>query len=245
MSFLAELKRRNVVKVATVYLIASWLLLQVTDVLSSLLSLPAVIGTSVVVLLAVGFFPVLIFAWVFELTPEGLKREADLPPGDATARNTGRRINIVIALLAVAAIGAVVLDRVLPETADTPAAARVDARAAPAAAGEKPSIAVLPFANFSGAKEDDYFSDGLADTLLHHLAQVPGLTVIARNSSFQFKGENLDVRDIGQRLGVGNVLEGSVQRYGDKLRVIAQLARRDQRARVAGDRQGGIPADDP
>ncbi len=229
MSLIAELKRRNVVKVAALYLVASWLLLQVTDVLSSLLSLPAVVGTTVVVVLLLGFVPVLIFSWIFELTPEGLKRESEIPPGSSMTQHTGRRINTVLLVLVLSAIGAVALDRLIPEdaaTAGQAAPSTVDDSATvkeSQAAQATPSIAVLPFENFSGNKEDDYFSDGLADTLLHHLAQVPGLTVIARNSSFQYKGANRDVREIGEQLGVGNILEGSVQRYGDKVRVIAQL----------------------
>ncbi|MFV8816979.1 hypothetical protein [Haliea sp. E17] len=226
MSLFAELKRRNVVKVATLYLVASWLLLQVTDVLSSLLSLPAAVGSTVVIVLLVGFVPVLIFSWVYELTPEGLKRDADIAPETSMALVTGRRMNLLIIGLLLLAVGALVLDRVLPgadRVEATGSAGEAPAQVDGTASGAQPSIAVLPFENFSGASEDEYFSDGLADTLLHHLAQVSGLTVIARNSSFQYKGTNLDVREIGRQLGVSSVLEGSVQRYGEQVRVIAQL----------------------
>ncbi|UCC14419.1 MAG: tetratricopeptide repeat protein, partial [Gammaproteobacteria bacterium] len=174
----------------------------------------------------------------YEMTPEGLKREEDVDRSQPVTSGTGHKINVLIVVMLALAIAAVAVDRLIPEktpVAGEPAVEGVG-EAPPAtsggdtqttAAGQVPeaSIAVLPFENFSGNEEDAYFSDGLSDTVLHQLAQIPDLKVIARNSSFQFKGTNLDVREVGDRLGVGNVLEGSVQRQGDQVRVIAQLVR--------------------
>lgn len=244
MSFIAELKRRNVIRVGILYAVASWLILQVADVLFGLMGLPDWSLRLVLAILVLGFPIALIFSWVFELTPEGLKRESDIRPDETISAHTTHKLNVATAVLVVVGILVVAADRLVPETAETPVGdARVEAPApdggsdsqqdAVAASAHDPrSIAVLPFENFSGKEEDEYFSDGLADTVLHQLAQVRELKVIARNSTFQFKGTNLDVREIGERLGVANVLEGSVQRYGDQVRVIAQLVRTSDGAHV-------------
>jgi TolB-like protein/tetratricopeptide (TPR) repeat protein len=247
-SFYAELKRRNVLRVAALYLVASWLLLQVADVGVSLLGLPDFVGKTVFLFLALGFVPALIFSWIYEMTPDGLKREKDVDRSQSVTATTGGKINVVIVVMLALAIAVVVIDRLIPEEPAAPAAISgktapeatesdaadrvIGTPEAPGSAPDEPSIAVLPFENFSGNPEDEYFSDGLSDTVLHQLAQVPNLKVIARNSSFQFKGTNLDVREVGQRLGVANVLEGSVQRYGDQVRVIAQLVRTADGAHV-------------
>jgi TolB-like protein/tetratricopeptide (TPR) repeat protein len=215
-------------------------LLQVADVGVSLLGLPEFIGKTVFLFLALGFVPALIFAWVYEMTPEGLKLEKDVDRSQSITTDTGGKINVVIVVMLALAIAAVVVDRLIPEKpsngtvvageseqsqsqAETDTQTVDDAGKQVVTEPAEASIAVLPFENFSGNPEDDYFSDGLSDTVLHQLAQVSELKVIARNSSFQFKGTNLDVREVGERLGVANILEGSVQRYGDKVRVIAQL----------------------
>jgi TolB-like protein/tetratricopeptide (TPR) repeat protein len=244
-SFIAELKRRNVIRVAILYAVASWLILQVADVLFGLMSLPDWSLRLVLAILILGFPIALIFSWVFELTPEGLKRESDIRPDEAVAAHAAHKLNIATAVLVVVGIGVVAADRLMPEAPQAPAVPQAEAPAGPAVTpaqadaateaepGYDPrSIAVLPFENFSGNAEDEYFSDGLSDTVLHQLAQVRELKVIARNSTFQFKGTNLDVREIGERLAVANVLEGSVQRYGGKVRVIAQLVRTSDGAHV-------------
>ena len=240
MSFYEEFKRRNVAKVAVLYVIASWLLLQATDVLSSLLPVPDWAGSLVVMLLLLGFVPALIVSWVYEMTPEGLKRETDIDRSQSVPQQSGRKINVLIVALLALGIATVIVDRLIPEQADeTLPVSLVDESPEPSpddASADVPSIAVLPFENFSGNDADEYFSDGLSDTVLHQLAQVRDLKVIARNSTFQFKGTNLDVREIGERLGVINLLEGSVQRYGDQVRVIAQLVRTSDGAHVWSQR---------
>jgi TolB-like protein/lipoprotein NlpI len=227
MSILGELKRRNVTRVALLYIVAAWLVLQVADVSISLLSLPEWVGKVVFLLLALGFPFALIFSWVYELTPEGLRRESEIDRDRSITHATGRRINILTALLLILAISAVVLDRVIPEGGDT-AASSEDAEAERAAAASgPPSIAVLPFVNMSNDPEQEYFSDGISEELLNVLARYPELRVAARTSAFQFKGRNLDVGEIARKLGVGYVLEGSVRKSGDTIRITAQLIEAD------------------
>ena len=239
MSFLAELKRRNVLRVAAAYLVAAWLLIQVAETLFPLYGLSDAAIRLVVTLLAIGFVVALVVSWAFELTPEGLKKEKDVDRSQSIAPQTGKKLDRMIMVVLVLALGYFALDKfVLDPQRDADEIQIATQEAVEQAMAEAEdslpdaSIAVLPFENFSGKEEDEYFSDGLADTVLHQLAQVSDLKVIARNSTFQFKGKNLDVRDIGERLGVANVLEGSVQRYGDQVRVIAQLIRTSDGAHV-------------
>lgn len=235
MSFFEELNRRNVVKVAVLYIVASWLILQVADVLFDALELPASWLRLVLALLVLGFPLAVIFSWVFEMTPEGLKRERDMDRTTGVSAKT-TRINILIAVLLVLAIATVAVDRMLPEqpevadvAAETTQPIPVADPAALAAAKFAPppvrSIAVLPFVNMSADPENEYFADGLSEEILNFLAGVPGLQVTARTSSFQFKGKNADVREVGETLNAAHVLEGSVRRSGDQARITAQLIR--------------------
>jgi TolB-like protein/Flp pilus assembly protein TadD len=235
MSFFEELKRRKVIRVGIAYVIGAWLLLQLTEVLSELLDLPDAVGPVVVGLVALGFPVVVVLAWVFELTADGLKRDSEVAPGE---RTSGKFINAVVIVLLVTALGYFVWESRFREPASAPpseTATSVQTNAAGQAI-ETPrigrSIAVLPFENFSGNPDDAYFADGLSDTLLHQLAQIEELKVIARNSSFQYKGTNRDVREIGTELGVETILEGSVQRAGERVRIIAQLVRSSDGAHV-------------
>jgi adenylate cyclase len=219
MSFYEELKRRNVAKVAVLYVIASWLLLQVTDVLSSLLPVPEWAGSLVVMLLLLGFFPVMIFSWVYELTPEGLKREKDIDRSQSISPETGRKINVLIIVLLVLAIGAVVVDRLMPETAtiaQTPTIEGSDA-------APDRSIAVLPFVNMSDDASNEFFSDGISEELLNLLSKIPELRVTSRSSAFAFKGEKIDIPEVAQKLNVAHILEGSVRKAGNRVRITAQL----------------------
>ncbi|MGB5621568.1 MAG: hypothetical protein WBN65_03660 [Gammaproteobacteria bacterium] len=235
MSLFEELKRRNVFKVALLYLVAAWLILQVADVLFDALELPASWLRLVLALLVLGFPLAVIFSWVFEMTPEGLKRERDMDRTTGVSAKT-TRINILIAVLLVLAIATVAVDRMLPEqpevadvAAETTQPIPVADPAALAAAKFAPppvrSIAVLPFVNMSADPENEYFADGLSEEILNFLAGVPGLQVTARTSSFQFKGKNADVREVGETLNAAHVLEGSVRRSGDQARITAQLIR--------------------
>jgi len=235
MSFFEELKRRNVAKVAVLYIIAAWLILQVADVLSSLLPVPEWTGSLVFIFLALGFPLVLIFSWVYELTPEGLKREREVDRSQSVTHETGRKINILIIVMLALAIGLVVLDRLIPregpavETAIVEKPAEATAATASQLAATKfapapdRSIAVLPFADMSPDKDQEYLSDGLSEELLNLLAKVPELRVASRTSAFSFKGKEVTIAQVANELNVGHVLEGSVRKAGNRVRITAQL----------------------
>jgi TolB-like protein/Tfp pilus assembly protein PilF len=233
MSFFNELKRRNVIRVGIAYAVVAWLLLQLADVLKELLSLPDEVGRTVVLLLLIGFIPALVFAWAFELTPEGLKRDAEVDRSRSVAPHTGRKLDRLIIVVLTIALAGFAWDRFGRDAgsgsasvsseqplATDPALAAIPA--VPAISPEK-SIAVLPFVNMSGNTDNEYFSDGLSEELLNLLARVNGLKVAARTSSFKFKNSNADIAEIGRALNVATVLEGSVRRSGDRARITAQL----------------------
>jgi len=198
--------RRNVVKVAVVYLIAGWLTMQVADVMFPALNLPEWITSAIAALLLIGFPFALIFAWAFELTPEGIKKESEIDRSQSITSQTGKKLNTSITIILSIALGFMLVDKFVLQTED--AEETLEA----VVAEIKPSIAVLPFVNMSGDKDNEYFSDGLSEELLNLLAKIPALHVAGRTSSFQFKGTNQDLRLIGEQLNVANVLEGSVRR---------------------------------
>ncbi len=232
MSLFAELRRRNVIRVAMFYAVAAWVLLQVGDLLFGALGVPPWGLKLLLGLLLLGFPMALVFAWVYELTPEGLKREREVEPGASVTHQTAGKLNALIAVLLVLAIGLVVADRFVfrraPATAAaTGAAASLPAPGTPTVPGEatQASIAVLPFVNMSDDKANEYFSDGLTEELLNVLANVPGLRVIARTSSFSYKGKEVKIADVARDLNVDNVLEGSVRKSGNRVRITTQLIR--------------------
>lgn len=227
MSFLAELRRRNVLRVAGLYVAGAWLVLQVAGTVLPMLEAPPWFARAVVVVLAIGFLPALVFAWAFELTPEGLKREHEVDRTASITPQTGRRLDrLIMAVLALALVY-FALDKFLlaPERTE---AARSEGRSEGRSAaltesyGDK-SIAVLPFADLSPKRDQAYLADGLAEELLNQLAKIPELRVISRTSAFSFKDEELAVPEIARRLNVAHVLEGSVRQAGERLRVTAQL----------------------
>jgi TolB-like protein/Tfp pilus assembly protein PilF len=247
MSFYEELKRRNVVKVAVLYVVFSWLLLQVTDVLSSLLPVPEWAGALVVMLLILGFFPVMVFSWVYELTPEGLKREKDIDRDQSIVGQTGKKINVLIIVMLGLTIGVVVLDRLMPhqpapaeaegnstetpvETTDQePTAADPTAMAGSRfAPAPDRSIAVLPFADMSPDKDQEYFTDGLSEELLNLLAKIPELRVASRTSAFSYKGKDIRIAEVAEQLNVAHILEGSIRKSGNRVRITAQLIDADE-----------------
>ncbi len=222
MSLIQELNRRNVIRVGVLYLVAAWLLLQLTDVLSSLLSVPESAGSIVVMLLVLGFFPVLIFAWVYEMTPEGLKREVDIDRSQSVTPDTGKKINALIIVLLVLAIAGLVADRLIPESSVDTDVAAVELVEAPLPSDDR-SIAVLPFSDLSQDQDQQYFTDGLSEELLNLLVRVDDLRVASRTSSFAYRGSTLGIPKISQALNVGHILEGSVRKDGDRIRITAQL----------------------
>jgi adenylate cyclase len=225
--FWAELKRRNVVKVGIAYCAAGWLAIQVASVLFPMFGAPAWILKVVTTLVILGLPLALVFAWAFELTPQGLKRSEDVLPDVSMTRNTGRLLNFLIIGVLAVALGLFALDRFVWDAA--PPAASSDATGAsveaakPAANGTHRSIAVLPFVNMSNDPEQEYFSDGIAEEVMSALSRFKALKVAARTSAFSFKGKHADLREVGLALNVGTVLEGSVRRSGDHLRITAQL----------------------
>ena len=219
MSFWNELKRRNVFRVGLVYLASAWLIAQVASLIAQWLELPTVTMQLVLMLLAIGFPVAVVVAWLFELTPDGLKRTDEVDVAQSIRPMTGRKLDrILIGVLALI-VAAFAVDRFV---AEPPATASRSARP-PIEAGAGPTLAVLPFADFSTDKDQGPFADGVTDELLNALARMKGLEVTGRTSSFYFKGRNEDLRTIGEKLGVEYVLEGSVQKDGDRLRIIAQL----------------------
>jgi TolB-like protein len=237
MSLLGELKRRNVFRVAMFYAVVGWVLLQVGDLLFGALGVPPWGIKLLLGLLLLGFPMVLVFSWVYELTPEGLKREHEVDRNASITARTGAKLNVLIAVLLAVAIGLLVADRFLVHHAPTqPAAVTEPADAAapgtvpsprPATAPgvRQASIAVLPFVNMSEDEANEYFSDGLTEELLNVLANVPGLRVIARTSSFSYKGKEVKIADVARELDVNHVLEGSVRKAGNRVRITTQLIR--------------------
>ena len=217
-SFFAELKRRNVYKVAVAYAVVAWLLIQIATQLFPFFEIPNWAVRLVVLLLILGFPVALTLSWIFEITPEGIKRESDVEPGQSVARPTGRRIvglTIVAALLAVGLFAF----QLLRSKSGPNASPSVEAAFSTAARG----IAVLPLVNTSGDPANEYFSDGLSEELIAVLAKIPDLKVIGRSSSFLFKGKSDDSKTIGEKLGVANLIEGSVRKQGERVRIVAEL----------------------
>jgi TolB-like protein len=209
MPFVGELKRRNVVRVGIAYAVIGWVLAQIAEFAFENFGAPDWVLKSFVVLLLLGLPIVLVFAWAYEVTPEGIKREKDVDRSDSITPRTGRKIDYLIIGVLIVAVAILGFDKLTGRSADT------------SASNEVQSIAVLPFVNMSG--DEDYFADGLTEELLNLLAKNLDLKVAGRTSSFAFKGQNDDLRTIGNALGVAKVLEGSVRRSGDRLRVTAQL----------------------
>ncbi len=222
MSFFDELKRRNVFRVAIAYAIVGWLLVEVASVVLPTLLLPDWTLRILVLFVILGFPLALIFAWAYELTPEGLKKEKDVNRSESITHITGRKLDFTIIVVMALAIGYFAYDEFVIEPAQEEALATDSAQEIVAAEVQQ-SIAVLPFVNMSDDPGNEYFSDGLSEEILNLLAKFPELKVIGRTSSFAFKGKNEDLRDIGQKLGVKTVLEGSVRKSGERVRITAQL----------------------
>jgi TolB-like protein len=217
MSLFDELKRRNVFRVAIAFMIASWLVIQLTDILVPLLTLPEWVSRFIFLLLVVLFIPTLIAAWALELTPEGIKLERNVDRTTSITPQTGKKLNsMIIGVLALAVV-VLLADKFLLSgdgSEDTAVAAFVEK-----------SVAVLPFADLSQSQDQEWFADGLAEEILNALARTPDLLISARTSTFAYKGTDKDIPTIASELGVAHVLEGSVRRAGDRIRVTAQLIR--------------------
>ncbi len=219
MSLFSELKRRNVFRVAIAYVIASWLVLQVSQFVLEAIEAPAWVLKALLLLVALGLPIVLLFSWAYELTPEGLKKEQDVDRSGSVTHGTGKKLNQITIAMVVALAVFVVIDRAYFAPSSLPVAVSAKDTAVRA---EK-SIAVLAFEDLSADGDQEYFADGLSEELLNVLARMPDLQVAGRTSSFAFKGQNRDLREIGEILNVANILEGSVRKAGNQIRVTAQL----------------------
>ncbi len=229
MQIIQELKRRNVFRVAAVYLIIAWLILQVGDTLAPALHLGDWINSALAFFLVLGFPIALVFAWAYEITPEGLKKEKDVDRSQSITQVTGRKFDRVIIVVLVLALGFFAFDKfVLDPSRDaelvqaTTEAINEQADSVELDAADK-SIAVLPFVNMSDDPGNEYFSDGIAEELLNVLVKVEGLRVASRTSSFSFKGKDISIPEIANELNVDHVLEGSVRKAGNTVRITAQL----------------------
>ena len=216
-NFFAELKRRNVIRMAGLYLVGAWLLTQVASTVLPMFGAPEWLPRTIVILLAIGFAPALIFSWVFELTPQGLKRDEEVVPDQSIAPQTARRMDRMIIAVLMLALGYFAFDKFVlaPRRAAAPNDSSSGANAK--------SIAVLPFDNLSEDKSNAYFAEGIQDEILTRLAKVADLKVISRTSTQRFKSAPDNLPQIAKQLGVLHILEGSVQRSGDSVRVNVQL----------------------
>ena len=234
MTLFAELKRRNVFRVGAAYVVAAWLLIQVAETIFPLFGYGDTPARIVVLVLAVGFIPALIFAWAFELTPEGLKKESEVDRSQSITPHTAKKLDRVIMVVLALALGyfafdKFVLDPQRESAKDEQVAGQVEearqagrTEALVESYGDK-SIAVLPFVNMSSDAEQEYLSDGISEELLNLLAKIPELRVISRSSAFSFKGKDIAIPEIARQLNVAHILEGSVRKSGNTLRITAQL----------------------
>jgi TolB-like protein/Tfp pilus assembly protein PilF len=237
MSLFNELKRRNVFRVATAYVVAAWLILQVTDIILNNVEAPDWAFWLIVLILSIGLIFVVGFSWAFEMTPEGLKHEREVDRSSSITTQTGKKLDRLITGVLVVALAYFVIDKFviqglyLPattEVATSESAAEAEPAAEPATGPQDDkSIAVLPFVNMSDDASNEFFSDGISEEILNALAKVRELKVAGRTSSFAFKGQNQDLRVIADTLGVQNILEGSVRKAGDTVRITAQLVKAD------------------
>jgi TolB-like protein/Tfp pilus assembly protein PilF len=259
MNLFTELKRRNVIRMAGLYLVGAWLAVQVAATLLPVFGAPEWVMKVLVGLLALGFLAALVFSWVFELTPTGLKRDDEVAANESIAPQTAQRMNRMLLVVMTLALGYFAVDKFVlapardasstpqanaslettaspdvgAEALDTPAAPAIDTK----------SIAVLAFADLSQAKDQEYFSDGVAEEILNALAKIDDLKVAGRTSSFYFKGRNEPLATIGSTLGVAHVLEGSVRKQGERLRISAKLLRVSDGVEMWADTFDGTDAD--
>ncbi|MGI9271224.1 MAG: hypothetical protein ACR2QT_05575 [Woeseiaceae bacterium] len=218
MGLITELKRRNVIRVALAYSVIAWVLAQVADLAFDGFDAPSWVLKSVLVILALGFPLAIFFAWAFELTPDGVKKQEEVDRSRSITRRTGRKLDYLIITVLALAVGLLLLDKfVLRDAPSTDTSV--------ATTGTVKSLAVLPFIAMSNGPDDEYFADGLTEEVLNSLTQLPELLVTARTSAFSFKGQDVPIPEIAAKLGVAHVVEGSVRRAGDQLRITAQLIR--------------------
>src|SRR4029453_11746437 len=217
-NFFAELTRRNVIRMGGLYLVGAWLVVQVAGTVLPMFGAPEWLPRTIVVLLAIGFVPAVIFSWVFELTPQGLKRDEDVPPEESIAPQTGRRMDRMIIVVLVLALGYFAFDKfVLAPRREAALVASAVPNESKSVINAK-SIAVLPFENLSEEKANAFFAEGVQDEILTNLAKIADLKVISRSSVIHYRtGVERNARKIAEELGVAHILEGSVQRVSNRI----------------------------
>ncbi|MCH8958075.1 MAG: tetratricopeptide repeat protein [Proteobacteria bacterium] len=227
MSFFAELKNRNVLRVAAAYTVVAWLVIQIVETIFPVYGLSDAAIRLVIMLLAIGLIPVVVFAWAFELTPEGFKKEKDIDRSQLTTVRTAKTLDRVIMIVLALALAYFAFDKfVLSESREASIAetARQEGRteALVESYGDQ-SIAVLPFVNMSSDPEQAYFADGISEELLNLLAKIPQLRVTSRSSAFAFRGDDINIPEVAEKLNVAYILEGSVRKAGNQVRITVQL----------------------
>jgi TolB-like protein/Tfp pilus assembly protein PilF len=227
MSLFSELKRRNVLRVGAAYLVIAWLIIQVTETIFPLFGFDDAPARITVIVLAIGFPLSLIFSWIYELTPDGLKLESEIDRSQSVTHHTGKKLDRAIILILTLAVGYFAIDKfvfdpVRDEAFTETITERLRDEMLIDSYGDK-SIAVLPFVNMSDDASNEYFSDGISEEVLNLLARISELRVISRSSAFSFKGKDIAIPSIAEQLNVAHVLEGSVRKSGDTVRITAQL----------------------
>ena len=231
MSFFSELKRRNVFKVTIAYIVMAWLVMQVADVILNNVGAPNWVFHVILLLLGIGLLFAIFFAWAFELTPEGIKKEKEIDRTQSITHITARKLNFLIIVVMAVALGyfayykfvlSVSREAAMVEAITQAGSEKVTAEQEVVIENDK-SIAVLPFVNMSDDDANEYFSDGISEELLNLLAKIPEFRVISRSSAFSYKGKDFKIADVGRELNVSYVLEGSVRKAGNKVRITAQL----------------------
>src|SRR6266480_1888994 len=219
-NFFGELKRRNVYKVAVAYAVVAWLLIQAASILFPTFEAPAWVMKVFVTIIILGFPVALVFSWAFEITPEGIKRESEVTPDQSITAHTGRKIVGITVVLAVIAAGLLIFQFLRPASA-------TKSTNKPGASGtiSEKSVAVLPFDNLSDEKANAYFAEGIQDEILTRLSKIAALKVISRTSTRKYKSAPDNLREIGNQLGVANLLEGSVQKIANAVHINVQLIR--------------------
>ena len=228
MSFIEELKRRNVIRVSVAYVVVGWLVSQVAEFAIETFGAPDWVLKIFVVFLMLGFPVVAVFAWAFEMTPQGIKLEREVDRSQSIVGHTGRKLDYTIIFTLVLALGYFIFNEFRDQAVDAPTtiAQEIVQAEAPITSDTisvEPSIAVLPFTDLSPEQDQGYFSDGISEELLNVLVKVQGLKVASRTSSFTYKGSNLSLADIAGELKVNHVLEGSVRKADNRVRITAQL----------------------
>ena len=239
MSLFEELKRRNVFRVAVGYIVSCWLLVQVADIVLENIAAPGWVMQTIMLMMALGFPVVVFFSWAYEVTPEGIKRESVIDRSQSITHVTGRKLGRAITAVLVIALAFLAIDKFVLSAGREKAAIESAVQEAKSqvlsenVASEETlaepykSIAVLSFINMSDDASNEFFSEGLSEELLNLLAKIPGLRVTSRSSAFSFKGKDFLIADIGRQLNVSNVLEGSVRKAGNQVRITAQLIKVD------------------